>query len=206
MKVGHALRLLPSLEAVFPLRSLLLASAEPDTRDVWGGSSSYRTVGLHEVDSGELRRQFAAGFRTVTAHLDALYTAFADAMDAEDRDDHAGAVRRLLDAGRSEERLGRFDQANAWFRAALQLAEPLQDQHPEIDALLAIGELTERVGLYQQAARVYQRALALADAAFQAPAASDACAGLGAVATAAGDWRGAQAWYERAMGLAEGSG
>lgn len=206
MKVGHALRILPSLEAVFPLRSLLLASAHTAPQDEWGSGGPYLTIGKHDVDSAELRRQFAVSFRALTAHLSDLYNAFADAIDLIDRGEASAAVERLLDAGRREERVGRFDQAQAWDRAALQLAEPLQDHRPEINALLTLGDLSTRVGLYRQAARVYQRALALAEAAFYPRASASASAGLGTVATAAGDWRGAQAWFERALGLAESEG
>ncbi len=206
MKVGQALRILPALEAVFPLRSLLLASAHAAPQDAWGSGGPYLTIGKHDVDSAELRNQFALGFRALTTHLSTLYTSFADAIDLIDRKEHAAAVERILDAGRQEERVGRIDQAQAWYRAALQIAEPLQDHRPEIDALLTLGDLSSRVGLYRQSARVHQRALALAEAAFYSRAAALASAGLGNVATAAGDWRGAQAWYERALILAEAEG
>ncbi|MGH7688766.1 MAG: tetratricopeptide repeat protein, partial [Gemmatimonadaceae bacterium] len=206
MKVGHALRILPSLEAVFPLRSLLLASAHAAPQDAWGSGGPYLTVGKHEVDSAELRRQFGLSFRTLTSHLNDLYNAFADAVDLIDSGEASAAVERILDAGRREEGVGRFDQAQAWYRAALQIAEPLQDHRPEINALLTLGDLSTRVGLYRQSARVHQRALALSEAAFYPRAAASASAGLGTVATAAGDWRGAQAWFERALALAEAEG
>jgi tetratricopeptide (TPR) repeat protein len=206
VKVGQALRILPALEAVFPLRSLLLASAHSAPQDAWGSGGPYLTIGKHDVDSAELRSQFGISFRALTTHLSALYNAFADALDLLDREEHPAAVERILDAGRQEERVGRIDQAQAWYRAALQIAEPLQDHRPEIDALLTLGELSSRVGLYRQSARVHQRALALAEAAFYSRAAALASAGLGTVATAAGDWRGAQAWYERALVLAEAEG
>ncbi len=206
MKVGHALRILPALEAVFPLRSLLLASAHTAPQDAWGSGGPYLTIGKHDVDSAELRRQFALSFRALTTHLSDLYDAFADAIDFIDSGEPSAAVGRILDAGRREERVGRFDQAQAWYRAALQIAEPLQDHRPEIDALLTLGDLSARIGLYRQSARVHQRALALAEAAFYPSAAASASAGLGTVATAAGDWRGAQAWYERALVLAEAEG
>ncbi len=206
MKVGHALRILPSLEAVFPLRSLLLASAHSAPQDAWGSGGPYLTIGKHDVDSTELRRQFAVSFRALTTHLSDLYNAFADAVDLIDSGEPSAAVERILDAGRREEGVGRIDQAQAWYRAALQIAEPLQDHRPEINALLTLGDLSARVGLYRQSGRVHQRALALAEAAFYPSAAASASAGLGTVATAAGDWRGAQAWFERALGLAEAEG
>jgi tetratricopeptide (TPR) repeat protein len=206
VKVGQALRILPALEAVFPLRSLLLASAHAAPQDAWGSGGPYLTIGKHDIDSAGLRLQFARSFRALSGHLSQLYNAFADAIELIDRGDDAGAVHRILDAGRREEAVGRFDQAQAWYRAAIQVAEPLQDHRPEIDALLTLGELSARVGLYRQSARMHQRALALAEAAFYSSAASAASAGLGAVATAAGDWRGAEAWYERALALAEAEG
>ncbi len=203
MKVEHALRLLPALEAVAPLRSLLLSSAEPAEQAVWGSARPYLTVGKHEVAADRMRRQLPHAFRTVTTHLTELYGAFIDALEHIDRGDEAGAVARFLDAGRREQEVGRLEQARAWFATALEIAEALQDRRPEIEVLLALGRLCMYTGRYDEAARRHQRALALADAALDPAGATAACEGLGAVSVETGEWRGAHAWYARALRIAE---
>ena len=203
MKVEQALRVLPALGAMAPLRSLVLSSAEPSDGMVWGSARPYLTVGKHDVRPEELRRRLPPAFAAITAHLSELYGAFIDAVESIDRGDEKAAVERLLDAGRREREVERLDEAREWFTTALEVAEPLQDRHPEVAALLALGSLELDIGALDQAARWHQRALAVADAALDSDGAIAACEGLGAVAVELGEWEGARAWYTRALRAAE---
>jgi len=206
VKVEQALRLLPDLEALMPLRGLLLASARPDQRLQWGSGGPYLTVGKHAVEPGELTRGVAAVLSLVTEHIGALYRAYVAALEAQERGESGGAVAALLGAGRLEERVGRLEQASAWYEVALALAEGLQDRRPEIETLLALAGVGLAHGWYAEAARHYQRALVLAEAEFDQAGAIDACVGLGCVAFERAEWGGARAWYSRAGRLVETSG
>ncbi len=165
MRVEQALRLLPNLEALMPLRGLLLSSARPDERVQWGSGGPYLTVGKRDVEPGELARSMGPVLAGVAEHITALYKAYVEALEGQERKDAPGAVTALVGAGRLEEKVGRLSQAQAWYAVALTLAEALQERRPEIDTLLAIGHVCLALGEYAEGARYYQRALVLSEAA-----------------------------------------
>ncbi len=206
MRVEQALRVLPRLDMLWPLRSLLLATAHSAERDEWSAAGAYLTVGKHEVGIPDLRRRLVPVFREITGRLDRLYSAYVDALECLEKDDRAGAVRHLLEAGHVERNVGRLVEAGAWFAVALEIAEELQDRRPEVEALLAVARLNKFLGYYDESSRQYQRALALARAEFDQAGAITACEGLGIVAVELSNWMGAQSWYLRALRLAESSG
>ncbi|MGA9835808.1 MAG: tetratricopeptide repeat protein [Gemmatimonadaceae bacterium] len=206
MRVEQALQLLPTHEALWPLRSLLLTSAHATERDEWSGASPYLTIGKHEVPVAALRRRLAPAIREITRHLDEIFAAYVDALECAERDDRAQAVRKLLEAGQIENEVGRVVEAGAWFAVALEIAEELQDRRPEVEALLALAGLNKFLGLYDDSSRQYERALALSRAEFNPSGAIAACIGLGGVEVELGQWLGAQAWYQRALRLAETAG
>jgi tetratricopeptide (TPR) repeat protein len=203
MRVEQALRLLPNLEALIPLRALLLSSARPDARVQWGSGGPYLTVGKRDVEPGELARSMGAVLSVVAEHITALFGAYVEALERQERNDAPGAVVALVGAGRLEEKVGRLSQAQAWYEVALALAETLQDRRPEVETLLAIGHVCLALGRYSEGARHYQRALVLAEAEFNQAGAVDASVGLGNAAFERAEWPGARAWYSRALRLTE---
>jgi tetratricopeptide (TPR) repeat protein len=206
VRVEQALRLLPNLEALMPLRGLLLASARPDERGQWGSGGPYLTVGKRDVEPSELTRRLGPVLSVVAEHVAALYGAYVEALERQERGDAPGAVTALVGAGRLEERVGRPAQAQAWYEVALALAETLQDRRPEVETLLALGHVCLALGQYAEGARHYQRALVLSEAEFDQAGAVDASVGLGNAALARAEWSGAQAWYARALRLTEAGG
>ena len=203
MRVEQALRLLPNLEALMPLRGLLLSSARPDERVQWGSGGPYLTIGKRDVEPGELERSMGPVLAGVAEHIAALYKAYVEALERQERNDARGAVTALVGAGRLEEKVGRLSQAQAWYHVSLALAEGLQDRRPEVDALLAIGHVCLALGQYAEGARYYQRALVLSEAEFDQAGAVDASVGLGNAAFERAEWAGARAWYSRALRLTE---
>jgi tetratricopeptide (TPR) repeat protein len=206
VRVEQALRLLPGLDALWPLRSLLLASGQTTEQHQWSGARAYLTVGKYDVQIPALRRALAPALHGITAHLEQLYTAYTDALECMEGNERPRAVQRLVEAGDIERDTGRLVEAGAWYAVALHVAEELQDRRPEVVSLLALARLNKFLGAYEESARQYQRALALARAEFDPPGAIEACVGLGGVQVALGEWLGAQAWYARALRLAESAG
>ena len=206
VRVEQALRLLPELEVLLPLRSLILAASRPEEQAQWASHGPYLTVGKRSVEPAELHQRAALVAEQVKEHVAALFASYVDALESQQRGEAGAAVDALRQAGAREERAGRLAQARAWFETALALAEGLQDRRPEIEALLALGELEESLGGHAEAARRHQRALALAEAEFHQAGAIAACLGLGDVALATGQWTGARAWFARGMRLAEAGG
>src|SRR5438128_2297292 len=206
LRVEKALGLLPDLEALEPLRSLLVSISRPDERALWSSSGPYLTLGKRGVRPEELRHRIPQVFHRIAGHLEALFTAYVEALECQQRGDGVGVVEALLTAGRLEEGVGRVAQALEWYAVALRVSQGLQDRHPEVGTLQALGRACLRLGMYAEGARHYQRCLALAEAEFDQAAAIAACEGLGKIAQAQVEWVGAEAWYARGVRLAEASG
>ena len=203
VRVEKALALMPELEALAPLRALLVSIARPDEATLWSSSGPYLTLGKRGVHPDELRRRMPQAFHRITEHLQALFKAYVEALECQQRADAPGVVAALLRAGRLEEDVGRHTQARTWYEVALGVAEALQDRRPEVEALRALGYVCLALGEHAASARHFQRSLALAEAEFDQAGATAASEGLGEVAVAQGQWGGAQAWYSRGLRLAE---
>jgi len=206
VRVEKALGLMPELEALDPLRALLVSIARPDERALWSSSGPYLTLGKRGVQPDELRRRMPEAFHRITEHLQVLYKAYVEALECHQRADSAGVVAALLRAGRLEEDVSRFTQARAWYGVALGVAEALQDRRPEVESLRAVGYVYLALGQPAEGARHFQRALALAEAEFDQAGATGACEGLGDAALAQEQWAGAYAWYSRGLRLADAAG
>lgn len=206
MKVEQALSVIPDLEALAPLRALLLSASRADERTRWASAARYLTVAKRRVQAGDLRDRLEDLLGTVTAHIRELYLAVIEAMDARERGDDAGAIAALCQAGALEERAGRLQQAKTWYEAALDLAARHPDRGPELELLRALSALCRSLGRYGEASRHCQRCLALAEAEFSEHAVLVACEELGNIAREQGDWQGAHAWYERGLRLDRGDG
>jgi tetratricopeptide (TPR) repeat protein len=204
VKVEHALRILPRLEALLPLRELLLSTSASE-HGGWAGSARNLTIGRREVAPGKLRRGIAQGIERSSAHLTALYECYVRAVEAIESDRHPAAAAELLKAGLREERAGRHAHAREWYSMSLDVASGLQNRRPEVEALLALGRIDSAVGVLAPAARHFQRALALAEAEFDDEGVMQACEGLGGVEATRRSWTGAQAWLSRALRTAEQS-
>jgi tetratricopeptide (TPR) repeat protein len=205
VRVDKALGLLPDLEALAPLRDLLVSIARPDEGALWSSSGPYLTLGMRGVQPDELARRMPQAFHRITEHLQGLYKAYVTALECEQRGDGAGVARARLHAGRLEEGVRRLSQARAWFDVARSVSETLQDRRPEVESLRALGQLWLAIGDYAEGARHFQRALALAEAEFDQAGAIAACQGLGDAALWQGQWPGAHAWYAQGLRLAEAS-
>lgn len=204
MRVEQALRLLPGLEALGPLRGLILASSTPDESSRWGSAAPYLTVGKWTLSIDQVRRSIPPLLERISLHLSQLYHHFADALASEQEGDLTGVVEHLLRAARLEEQVGRYEPARQWGAVALGVAEALITRRPEIESLAFLGGTARAQGEYLAAARHYQRALVLAEAEFDEAGAIDASEGQGIVALMQGQYQGAGAWLARAERLAAG--
>jgi tetratricopeptide (TPR) repeat protein len=194
LRVEQALRLLPDVDALAPLRALLVSRSRARPSE-----EEYRTVGKRFVQPTDLGDLVPRAVARVSEHLAALYQAAVAALEADQRDDLPTAVRALLRAGGLEEGVGRDTPARAWYEHALGLAEGLRDRRPEIETLRHLGHLEATRGRFEDAARRYQRSLALAEAELDDESTARACLGLGGVAQVQGQWQGAAAWYTRGL-------
>jgi tetratricopeptide (TPR) repeat protein len=197
LRVEQALRFLPDIDALAPLRAFLICRSRQPATEPHG------TVGKRYLQAADFRELVPSAVTRVTEHLAALYEAAIEVLEAEQRGDPAAAVGVLLRAGTREERVGRRTQARAWYEHALRIAEELRDRRPEIEALEHLGRLEAGRARYEDAARFFQRSLALAEAELDNAGAARACQGLGDVAHVQEEWQGAASWYTRGLSFAE---
>jgi len=201
LRVEQALRLLPDVEDLAPLRGYVMSlGGESDT---WAGAEPNRTMGKRTLDPKELRARVPQVLARVTDRVHALYEAAVDALECERSGDLSQAVRALVRAGRCEERMGRYTQAQAWYQQALGVAGQLRDREPEMEVLCDLGRLEATRGYLDEAARAFQRSLALAEGEGDEEHAAAACNGLGDVLFTQAQWLGAEAWYFRGLQYAD---
>ena len=203
LRVEQALRLVPDLGLLAPLRAMLAAVSKPDARRVWASSASYLTLGKRGIEPSELRNRMDNLLRRITSHVTEQYDAALTVLDRFQRGEAPEAVTTLLEAGRREERVGRPAAARAWYTVAIELAESLADRRPEIASLLLLGAIDRQGGALVDAARRYQRSLALAEAEIDDGSATLACLALGEIALASRNFGGARAWYTRGLRQAQ---
>jgi tetratricopeptide (TPR) repeat protein len=195
LRVERALRLLPDVDALGPLRAFLVSTSKPRP-----AVEPYRTVGKRIVQPAFALREFVPrAIAGVAEHLSALYAAAVEALEAEQRGDLNGIVRALLSAGEREERAGHFTQARVWYDHALAAAEGLHDRRPEIESLRRLGDVAIAHGSVVEGGRYFQRSFALADDERDTRGAALACLGLGGVALQEGHAQGAESWYARGL-------
>lgn len=203
LRVEQALRLLPDVDALDPLRAFLVAASRPGETGILT-SERDSTVGKRYFELSELRARVPFAVSRMTEHFVALYEAAVAALEAEQRGDLAESVRALLRAGQREYTAGRTAEARRWYHHALRLAEELRDRRPEIETLRLLGDLESARGRWDHGGRHYQRSLALADAEHDGASAALACQSLGALALTRAEPLGAEAWYTRGLRYAEG--
>lgn len=199
MRVEQALRLLPDVDGLAPLRAFVVSLSSARGPQAWTAAEPNRTIGKRALDPTELRARVPQVIARVTGRVGELYAAAVDALDSERNGDFSKAVRSLVRAGRCEVQDGRYAQADAWFRQGLRIAEQLRDRQPEVEALYDLGRLQATRGYLDEGARSLQRSLALAEAEADQERAAAACQGLGDVLFAQGEWAGAEAWYTRGL-------
>ena len=201
LRVEQALQLLPDVEDLAPLRRYVMSLGGATT--TWPGAEPNRTMGKRTLDPNELRARVPQVLARVTDRVQALYEAAVDALECERSGDFSQAVRALVRAGRCEERMGRYSQAQAWYRQALGVAGQLRDREPEMEVLCDLGRLEATRGYLDEAARAFQRSLALAEGEGDDMHAAAACNGLGDVLFTQAQWLGAEAWYFRGLQYAD---
>lgn len=205
LRVEQALRLLPDVDDLAPLRGFIvsLSSTRGGGTEGWMAAEPNRTIGKRTLDPAALRARVPQVLSQVTDRVAALYAAAVDALESEQSGDLSQAVRALVRAGEYEEHSLRYAQAHAWYRQALGIAEQLRDRQPEMEALCHLGRLEATRGYLDAGARAFQRSLALAEAESDNEHAAAACSGLGEVLAAQSQWVGAAAWYQRGFQYAK---
>jgi len=194
---------MPELEALAPLRALLVSIARPDEATLWSSSGPYLTLGKRGVHPDELRRRMPQAFTASPSTSRCSSKRTWRRSNASSAPDAPGVVAALLRAGRLEEEVGRHTQARSWYEVALGVAEALQDRRPEVEALRALGYVCLAMGEYAAGARHFQRSLALAERSSIKRGRLRRPRGSVTWHSRRDNGAAAQAWYSRGLRLAE---
>ena len=192
LRVERALRILPDVGELSPLRALIISTSHPRP-----DPSPYDTVGKRLVDPAELRARARQVLERAKTALASLVETSIGVLEMEQARDRSAAVDALIDAGMSEELAGRLAQAQAWFESALRASQELHDRRPNVRALRNLGRVAAERGYFVEATRSLEECLAIAETEREAEEAALACRELGDLDTRRCDWRGAEAWYRR---------
>src|SRR5205807_764440 len=182
VRVEKALALLPDVEALGPLRALLVSISRPDERALWSSSGPYLTLGKRGVQPEELRRRMPQAFHVITEHLQTLYRAYVEALECQQRGDGAGTGAqawyarglRLATAGGDQRQIGRLERdlgvlarhqgdstvAGEHLRKARECFESVDAAEEMAGLLNTQGQLEAQLGRPQAASGAYREALA----------------------------------------------
>lgn len=195
--------LVPRRDVMAPLRSLLLSSSRPRSRDRWSGSNALATWASRDVELDDFATRLPRLIERETEHLERTYRLMAEALDRLASGRHVPAAERLLELAAAEEGRDRPDLAESYSAAAC--AALADAAHSETYALARRrrARALRSLGRHQEAERDYARSCEIALALDDRPGAAEAAIGAGNVVEEEGHWGKAQGWYERALQIIE---
>jgi len=122
---------MPELEALAPLRALLVSIARPDEATVWSSSGPISPWEARRPP-GRAASPHAAGVSPHHRAPAGALQGYVEALEGQQRGDAPGVVAALLRAGRLEEGCGPAHPGAHLVEVALGVAEALQDRRPEV--------------------------------------------------------------------------
>ena len=197
--MDQALDALPELDDLVPLREALLDLSRVDADDVWAGSQTYATFGRRLADPGRVEARIPEIAERLRARTERVLRHVVGSLRALEAGDLAGAARELIAAGEVEEAAWRLDEAERYYRKALELGRKPRDRRAEGLALKRLGRLARTRGELPEALRLYQLGYAVSDAERDLAGKVVACLGMGNVYVDQGEWEAARMWYLRGI-------
>jgi len=201
LKVDQALAALPETDELAYLREALIGASREDAERAWASSEAYATLDTRLADADALEAQLPALVERVRRRTEAVLRHSLRALRALERGDPAEAARALVAAGEEEEGERRLDEAERWYRKALELGRKPRDRRAEGLALRRLGRVAVERGEFERAARLYREGYEVAVAARDTAGAVVACQGMGNAHVYQGMWEEAERWYARGLEL-----
>ncbi len=193
--------LLPGVEELQPLLSVLLTRSAPDPERSWSGAGELETAGDRYVADLPDSSEVEALAEAAREHQESLLKGVLEALSALGEGDGARAGESFLRlAGREEER-GAWDRVDAWARSAFEAARDSADPLLAATALRRRGRAARARGRLEEALARYrdgsERARMLGDP----RGAAEGAVGAGNVLEEQGRWDEAEGWYRSALEL-----
>lgn len=202
--VERALALVPRTDEYLPLVDAIIGASALDRDKQWTRAGEYATISKRVVDTSALLAQLPDVVERARVRLQELFSLIIEAIHAQQSGDLAAAAEALIRAGEKEEAARWLDRAEQLYTLALQIAENLRDNGPQILALRRLGRASRAAGQLRRSWEFYERSYELAVAAMDLPGQVIACQGLGNLCDDRGQRTAAREWYERGLVLADG--
>jgi tetratricopeptide (TPR) repeat protein len=201
LRIEQALRALPEVDDIVPLRSALLGGARKDGERRWSASEAYETLEVRLANLDALAAELPALADAVRARAGAAMEHTLAALRAMEAGDHAGAALALVAAGEVQERAGRLPAAAGFYERARELGRKPRDRRAEGLALRRLGRVARAAGELERSLELYHEGFSVAEAQRDVQGMVVACQGLGNVHVDQGRWPEARTWYVRGVEL-----
>lgn len=199
LRMDQALDALPELDDLAPLREALLDASRTDSAEVWAGSRAYATLGRRLADPERLEARIPEIAEQLRLRTQRILTQVVRSLRALEAGDVAGASRALVSAGELEEGAWRLDEAERYYRKALELGRKPRDRSGEGLALRRLGRLARTRGELPEALRLYRSGYNVSEAARNVAGMVVGCLGMGNVYVDQGEWEKAKDWHLRGV-------
>lgn len=195
LRMEQALDALPELDDLAPLREALLDASRLDAGEAWAGSRAHATVGRRVADPAAVDVRIPEIAERIRERTEQIMTRVVGSLRALERGDLAGASRELIAAGEIEEAASRLDEAERYYRKALELGRKPRDRRGEGLALRRLGRIARSRGELPEALRRYHASFEVSEAARDTPGVVAGCLGIGNAYVDQGEWHKAREWY-----------
>lgn len=195
LRMEQAFDALPELDDLAPLREALLDASRLDSGEAWAGSRAYATIGRRLADPGAVDARIPEIAERIRERTERIMTRVVASLRALEKGDLAAAARELIAAGEIEEAAWRLDEAQRYYRKAVELGRKPRDRRSEGLALRRLGRIARTRGDLPEALRLYHAGFEVSEAARDGEGMVVGCLGIGNVYVDQGEWRKAREWY-----------
>jgi tetratricopeptide (TPR) repeat protein len=199
LRMEQAIGSLPDLHDLLPLKEALIDASGLPGGDTWAGSRSYATVGRRIADAAAVEARIPEMAERVRARAETVLRSVVRALQQLEQGDWAAAAASLVAAGEIEEASWRLDEAEQYYRKALELGRKPRDRRGEALALKRLARLARTRGDLPEALRLYLAGYGVSEAARDAAGMVVGCLGVGNVHVDQGNWMAASEWYHRGL-------
>jgi tetratricopeptide (TPR) repeat protein len=168
----------------------------PPSLDTPAGSLWLNQVGV-QADQEVRRGDLDAAER--------MYLEILEILEAEPESDSTQQRRSVTyhQLGNIAQRRGRRQEAEGWYRRALEIEERLGERADLASTSHQLGSVAHELGRFEEAEQWYHRALSITEELGNLPAFRTSCHQLGTLALDRHQHEAAEDWYRRSLDIAE---
>jgi len=205
LKLEAALRALPDAPVLAGLRETLISLARARRAASWAVAGEYETLERREAELEGLAGRLQELAEQARERTERIHRHSLEALQALEQGDPAAAARALVAAGEVLEANRELEEAESFFRQAVQLGRKPRDRSAQALAHCRLARVLRARGSWPQALREYRTGWEVAEAERARDLMVLACQGCGNVHVDLGEWSLAREWYLRGLEVLAGS-